>query len=335
MTTSLSTLSQSRPLPAGRMPAHRLRTVTDIAREAGAGAAVLTQVPSVRWLGIQSPAGKIVVVSDGDGIACEPQELDAVLSQIGFERDVALAADTPSLGQSFTVVDAAPALAAARMRKERYEIDLIAEAARLAAVGHVAGRAALTEGVSESVITHAARDAIGPAADGLVVTELAVAARATSTCGPPPAPILQGAPIVLDVGVRSNGYWAEAVATFTYGVPSAALRRAHEVARTALEAGLAAIRPGVAAGDVDAAMRAELTRAGVEAARDTGHGVGTAAAESPWLAPDRAEALDEDMVIVLRPAARVEGLEVRLGVTVVVEADGARALTEHLLNLAG
>jgi Xaa-Pro dipeptidase len=84
---------------------------------------------------------------------------------------------------------------------------------------------------------------------------------------------------------------------------------------------------------VDAAVRAVLADAGLECPHHIGHGVGVSPQEPPWLVADDETVLDEGMVLAIEPGAYTGGFGLRLEHLVLVEAGGARPLTNHSLDL--
>jgi Xaa-Pro aminopeptidase len=243
--------------------------------------------------------------------------------------------------------------AAARMRRDAAEIAAITAVAELASTGQEAVRASAAAGASEEELWRLAQAAIGAAVAELrsavqpgadpgsrpdpeleLLCDLLAGERSAMIDGAPGAATLApGDPLLFDLAPRFGGYWADSCATFVVGRPSAALRARHDSVRAALDAGIAAARPGVAAGEVDAAVRGRLEADGLSCPHHSGHGVGRAAQEPPFLVPGDPTPLEEGMTIAIEPGAYGEGFGVRLEHLVLIEADGARPLTTHLLTL--
>lgn len=140
--------------------------------------------------------------------------------------------------------------------------------------------------------------------------------------------------VVVDVGVRVDGYCSDMTRTLT--VPGAApppeARRAYGVVAEALRAGIAALVPGVAARAVDAAARQVIVDAGYGEAfgHGTGHGVGLAVHESPGLSPRTAAGVrvPEGAIVTVEPGIYLPGrFGIRLEELVHVSADGPRILS--------
>ena len=90
---------------------------------------------------------------------------------------------------------------------------------------------------------------------------------------------------------------------------------------------VAAIRPGVVAGELDALARAQL-----EFPHHTGHGLGTSWHEEPRLIPGSTTVLEEGMIVAIEPGT-YEGVGVRLEQVVLVTAAGCDVLSGHDLSL--
>ena len=101
----------------------------------------------------------------------------------------------------------------------------------------------------------------------------------------------------------------------------------------ALATGLAALRPGAVAGDVDRTVRGAVEAAGHSYPHHTGHGLGFHWHEEPRIVPESATVLEPGMVVALEPGAYRNGLGVRVELVAVVTADGCRVLSRHPLDL--
>lgn len=214
--------------------------------------------------------------------------------------------------------------------------EAVVAAAELATVGHAALREALAAGVTELELMRAAEEAMsamhgGPAEANV---DLLSGERTELVDGPPAERELRdGDPVIFDLAPHRDGAWADSCATLCCGAPSGALRRRHDAVRRALEAGISSARPGVPTGAVDRVIRESLASAGLRCPHHTGHAVGAAPQQPPFLLPREDALLDEGMAIAIEPGAYGDGLGVRLEHLVLIEADGARPLTNHSLSL--
>ena len=115
------------------------------------------------------------------------------------------------------------------------------------------------------------------------------------------------------------------------GEPTREQDEVHRVVRDAHDAAIAAVRAGAAAGDVDAAAREVIQRAGHgdHFNHRTGHGLGLEAHEDPSLDPGSHTTLEAGMVCTVEPGIYMQGWGgVRIEDDIVVESHGARLLTQ-------
>ena len=136
--------------------------------------------------------------------------------------------------------------------------------------------------------------------------------------------------VTLDFGVMLMGYCSDMTRTVHIGKPTTEERGAYQAVLEAEHAGVAAIRPGVAAGDVDAAARSVLRRHKLARffAHSTGHGVGLEIHEGPRLGAKGDQQLAEGMVLTVEPGVYLPGrFGIRIEDMVVVEPGGCRVLT--------
>jgi Xaa-Pro aminopeptidase len=151
--------------------------------------------------------------------------------------------------------------------------------------------------------------------------------------------IHEGDAVVLDFGGRLQGYHSDITRTFFVGAPPARFRRVYEVVREAQEAGVAAVRPGVPAQDVDRAARAVITAAGFGPCfmHRTGHGIGLEEHEAPYIVEGNSARLDPGMAFSVEPGVYLPGeFGVRVEDCVVVTSEGVERLNQapHALHCA-
>ena len=148
---------------------------------------------------------------------------------------------------------------------------------------------------------------------------------------PTSAVIEEGHLVVIDVGALVDGYHSDMTRTYLIGEVDPLLRRMHDVVRESQLAGLATVRAGVSAGDVDKTCRDVIVDAGFgsEFIHSTGHGVGLQIHEQPWVRAAMPEPLQAGEVVTVEPGVYREGLGgVRIEDLVVVTATGCDILTE-------
>jgi Xaa-Pro aminopeptidase len=143
-------------------------------------------------------------------------------------------------------------------------------------------------------------------------------------------PIGEGDLVVIDFGALVDGYHSDMTRTLMVGEADDTQRRMLAAVTEAQAAGVAAVRAGVEARDVDEACRAVLRDVGWEEAfvHGTGHGVGLDIHESPRVSATAAGSLADGHVVTVEPGVYLpEHGGVRIEDTVVVTAEGCRALT--------
>ncbi len=142
--------------------------------------------------------------------------------------------------------------------------------------------------------------------------------------------IERGDAVVVDFGATVDGYRSDMTRTFLVGEASAEMRAVWGLVCRAQAAGVTAVGPGVATGDVDAACRQVIADAGYGEAFEhgTGHGVGLDVHEAPSVSAGSAAILAPGIVVTVEPGVYVAGLGgVRIEDTVVVTSGGCRTLT--------
>jgi Xaa-Pro aminopeptidase len=143
-------------------------------------------------------------------------------------------------------------------------------------------------------------------------------------------PIPSRAFVVCDFGVILSGYCSDQTRTVWVGKVGEDARQAYEVVRDAQQAAVEAVRPGIAVGEVDAAARKVLKKAGLGRyfTHSTGHGVGLEIHENPRIADGQTELLQPGMVITIEPGVYFPGKwGVRIEDMVAVTAGGCEVLT--------
>ncbi|NCZ89187.1 MAG: peptidase M24 family protein, partial [Actinobacteria bacterium] len=174
----------------------------------------------------------------------------------------------------------------------------------------------------------------GPSYDTIVATGPNGARphhRPTSTV------IESGHSVVIDVGALVDGYHSDMTRTYLIGEVDPVMRQMHDVVRESQLAGLAAVRAGVTAGDVDKVCRDIIADAGMADLfiHSTGHGVGLQIHEQPWVRTAMSEPLQAGEVVTVEPGVYREGLGgVRIEDLVVVTESGCNILTESEKDLS-
>lgn len=138
---------------------------------------------------------------------------------------------------------------------------------------------------------------------------------------------------------RRNGFHGDTSATFYIGTPSPMAQHVTEVARQALELGIAAVRPGGRIGDIGHVIQRFVESKGCSVVRDyTGHGIGRIFHTEPSV-PHYGRAgtgarIKRGMIFTIEPMVNIGSYECDLmpdGWTVVTRDRSLTAQFEHTL----
>jgi Xaa-Pro aminopeptidase len=145
-----------------------------------------------------------------------------------------------------------------------------------------------------------------------------------------------GDAVVLDFGGLMHGYGSDTSRTVCVGEPTALIREVHEVVRQAQQAGVDAVRPGVACQEVDRAARKVITDAGYgeRFIHRTGHGIGTTTHEPPYMIEGEEQPMVPGMCFSVEPGVYLAGkFGVRIEDIVTVAEDGGVRLNNTQRDL--
>lgn len=137
--------------------------------------------------------------------------------------------------------------------------------------------------------------------------------------------------VLIDMGARIGGYFCDMTRMGVIGTPPEGYADIHDIVEAAVQAAMAAARPGVAAKEVDAAARGVIAEAGYGPAfvHRTGHGLGIDVHEPPYLTATSETVLEEGMVFSIEPGIYLpDRFGIRLEEIVILRADGPEVLSE-------
>ena len=137
--------------------------------------------------------------------------------------------------------------------------------------------------------------------------------------------------VLIDIGGRSQGYPSDMTRVAHLGQPGAEFTKVHDIVDRAVQAALAAARPGAKARDVDKAARDVISGAGYgdRFLHRTGHGLGIDIHEVPYITATSETVLEEGMVFSIEPGIYLPGqFGLRLEEIVILRSGGAEVLSE-------
>ena len=228
---------------------------------------------------------------------------------------------------------APPLIERARMIKDADELALIRAAVQFGAKLFDRALEVLKPGTTETEVAaemeYAARRAGAEAMS--FPTIIAAGARSAMPHGRASEQAIRpGGFVVCDFGVILAGYCSDQTRSVWVGARSDEARGAYEAVLEAQQAAIAAVRPGVKSGEVDAAARKVLSKNGLGRffTHSTGHGVGLEIHEAPRIARGQTEVLKPGMVITIEPGVYFPGKwGIRIEDMVAVTENGCEVLT--------
>lgn len=232
-----------------------------------------------------------------------------------------------------------------RAIKSAAEIEKIRRACALVGEGMVRALTAVHEGATENEVAVAAYAAmVGGGSDPLVSNPIVTSGPRSGVAHTTfhNRRMERGETVLVELGATVSRYGGALMRTAFIGEPTDEARRMSHVVLQALNAAIAAIKPGVTAGSVDQACRGVIEDAGFESMfrKRTGYSVGVAFAPD-WgeghivsLRRDDPRLLEPGMVFHMPPALRAfQRLCVGMSETVLVTESGCEVLTNHPRDL--
>jgi Xaa-Pro aminopeptidase len=137
-----------------------------------------------------------------------------------------------------------------------------------------------------------------------------------------------GEPVLFDIAVRVDGYFADITQQVFLGAPPIEYVRAYDAVKAAQEAGVAAAVVGATPEDVDRAAGRQLVAAGFERETRTGHGLGLDVHEAPSVVEGNHLRLEPGIALTVEPGIYLPGRwGIRIEDTVLVTQEGPKRLT--------
>lgn len=238
-----------------------------------------------------------------------------------------------------TFVDASGIVEAGRLIKSRYEVDLMRRAAACGDRAMAAGAAALAEGATENDVAAEIMAELIRAGSHWPAIVPFIASGERGAIGHATwkgRTLRRGDTIFLEIAGCLDRYHAPQMRTAVIGKADPEIRDAFAVVCSAFDAAMAAIKPGVSAGEVDRVCRAYIAEAGYgeNQASRTAYSVGISLPPD-WgegnilsMKPGEGRLLEENMTFHLLPWVQIPGKGgVGCTETIHVTASGAERLT--------
>lgn len=347
------------------MPATRRTRLRARLAHAGLDALLVTRLVNVRYLtGFTGSAGSLLVAAGGDVLvvdgryaeqaATEAPDVGLVVTRgddwlhehlpqgrLGLESHD-LAWDRARALADLVDAEVVPApfhVEELRQVKEPEELAAIARACALTDEAFADLCGWLAPGLTERAVARRLQHALtGLGADDRAFAPIVAAGPngARPHHRPTDRPLEAGDLVTLDFGALVDGYHADMTRMVALGDPGAELLGVVALVREAQEAGLAAATAGAGAGEVDAACRDVIRRAGhgEDFVHGTGHGLGLEIHEEPILRSGAGATLRTGMAVTVEPGVYLPGLGgVRIEDTVAVTDGPPDVLTRTAKDL--
>ncbi len=244
---------------------------------------------------------------------------------------------------AFEVVSATPVTAGCRAVKSPAELKLMQLANDVTLSVYEAAWKSLRPGITNRQVSEwigAAYERIGFPGDASCQVDAYSALPHGSI---QPQTLKEGSLILIDDGCVVEGYGSDISRTFVLGKPPepawSKMQRVFDTVHRAQAAALAAARPGVACGEVDAAARKVIDDAGfgpdyTHFTHRVGHGIGMDGHEWPYLVRGNPTPLQPGMTFSDEPGIYLRGeFGVRLEDDMYITQDGAKLFTPQSRSL--
>jgi Xaa-Pro dipeptidase len=242
-----------------------------------------------------------------------------------------------------TLTSATPITAGCRMIKSAHELALMRLACQVTLSAYQAVYHALREGMTQQQVGDliaAAYERLGFPGEASVQVDQYTALPHGSTT---PQIVREGSIVMIDDGCTVEGYQSDITRTFVLGKASETvggkMKKVFDIVHRAQAAALAAARPGVECGAVDAAARKVIADAGYGPdykyfSHRLGHGMGMDGHEWPYLVRGNATKLAPNMTTSNEPGIYIRGeFGIRLEDDMHITENGAELFTPQSRSL--
>jgi Xaa-Pro aminopeptidase len=302
-------------------------------------AVLITSKNNVDWAREEAPGWDVVGQRYPWAIDVAETLTNAGAKQVGFEEEALSVRDYREIetrsGGGWSLAPLDGAVTRLRLIKDDAEIEHLAKAAAITDAALLEALARLDEGMTELELARELEDAMrrlgspGPGF-GTIVASGPNAARPHHANGH--RAIMEGEPVVIDMGALWEGYTADLTRTVCLGDPTPMLETVYTIVLDAQQAVLDGVRGGMLGKDVDALARDVITAAGYgdKFIHGLGHGVGLQIHEGPSAGQrsTNADVIESGMSLTVEPGIYIpEWGGVRTEDLLIITEDGSRNLT--------
>ncbi len=231
------------------------------------------------------------------------------------------------------ITDVAADLSALRAVKTPAECDRLRAAEKLNDEIWSAAKARFRPGMTEQDMARVIRRLMIERGDGEAFETIVCIGKNAAECHHvPDKTVWNGrAPILVDMGVKLDGYCSDMTRNIVPARPSKLYAQVYALVLEANRRAIAAARPGLTTGELDAVARDYLTanHFGAAFGHALGHGVGLEIHEAPTARKGDKTVLEPGMSVTIEPGVYLEGnLGVRIEDLVLITKDGCEVLSK-------
>lgn len=283
----------------------------------------ITDVPLLLWDDDEGPGRAL-----GSSILCRGEKKVAVDPTMRADFLLAII----ETGSCRNVVSADDLFGSLRIRKSEKELQLLRTAARQADRAMEQAAEVCVPGMTERELAWEIEAFFRKdGAQQVMFTLIAAGSNGARPHHESGGTVIEdGMPVIIDIGASLNGYMSDITRVVCAGEPEVEFLQVYEVVREANEKGRRAVRPGKAAGEVDAACRDFIagTGYGENFIHRTGHGIGLSVHEPPWIMRGSEFEIETGMTFSIEPGIYLPGrFGARVEDIVLVTDSGCETLT--------
>lgn len=222
-----------------------------------------------------------------------------------------------------------------RMRKDAGEVAAMRQAVKIAQAALLATLPMIKPGVTERQVASELMIQLLKAGTSPELPFHPIVSSGPNSADPHASPsdraLQTGDLLVIDWGASCEGYISDLTRTFAVGAVEPEYKRIYELVKMANQAGRDAARPGIAAGQVDAAARRVIEDGGYGQYffHRVGHGIGMEAHEPPYMFGENKLVLEPGMAFTVEPGIYLTGRGgVRIEDNLVITENGAETLSD-------
>ena len=225
-----------------------------------------------------------------------------------------------------------------RMVKSPRELAVIRTAVGMGDVAFARALEQIRPGMTEWEIRVLLRTVIDQFSQGESFPSIICVGSNASRCHHHPSlrPLHAGQELLIDMGVKVDGYCSDMTRVTFFGAPSPKLREIYRIVLAANQRAIAGARAGMTSHAVDRLARRVIEKAGYGKyfGHSLGHGLGMEVHDPGSLRSQGKETLPEGMVMTIEPGIYLPGVGgVRIEDVVVLRAKGCEVLTKTTKEL--